>query len=116
MKKEELIWGAIIVGAGAAGLMTAIIAARKGLRVLVLDGKEKIGAKILMSGGTRCNITNQNVSEKDFETETPLALRNILKSFSSERALQFFKDIGVDIVLEDGGKFFPSTHSGRTVL
>jgi predicted flavoprotein YhiN len=48
-----------VVGAGAAGLMTAIQAAGLGLSVLLLDGREKIGAKILMSGGTRCNVTNR---------------------------------------------------------
>lgn len=106
----------VIVGAGAAGLMSAVSAKRLGLDVLLLDSKEKIGAKILMSGGTRCNITNENVLESDFETEQKRILRGILQSFSSEQALSFFEDIGVECVLESGGKYFPATHSGRTVL
>ncbi len=112
----EKIWDTVVVGAGAAGLMTAIQCRRGGLEVLLLDTKPKIGAKILMSGGTRCNITNAKVLPADFETETPLTLRNILKTFPADKARQFFEEIGLELVLEEGGKYFPSTHSGRTVL
>jgi len=105
----------IIVGAGAAGLMTAITAAEGGLRVLLLEGQKKVGAKILMSGGTRCNVTNKGVSEKDFNSEQIIDVRNILRSFSNADTVEFFKDLGVDLVLEPTGKYFPSTHSGKTI-
>ncbi len=116
MEEKHKIWNVIVIGAGAAGLMTAIQAKRLGLSTLLLDGKEKIGAKILISGGTRCNLTNQSVTENDYETEGRPVLRSVLKAYSSEEATQFFKELGVDVVLEPGGKFFPSTHSGRAVL
>src|SRR5712672_366939 len=51
-------WDAVIIGAGAAGLMAAIHAAERGRRVLLLEKGRKPGVKILMSGGTRCNITH----------------------------------------------------------
>ncbi len=114
--KPSEVWDAAVIGAGAAGLMTALIAARGGSRVLLLDSKEKIGAKILMSGGTRCNITNVVITEKDFESDQRRTLWAVLKAFSSEQALEFFKELGVEAVLEPGGKYCPSTHSGRTVL
>jgi len=106
----------IIVGAGAAGLMSAIQAAQGGLRVLLLEGQKKVGAKILMSGGTRCNVTNKAVSEKDFNSEKILTVRNILRSFSNSDTIAFFEDLGVELVLEATGKYFPSTNSGKTVL
>ena len=106
----------IIVGAGAAGLMTAIQAAQGGLRVLLLEGQKKVGAKILMSGGTRCNVTNKAVSEKDFNSEQIIYVRNILRSFSNADTIGFFKDLGVELVLEPTGKYFPSTNSGKTIL
>ena len=56
-----------IVGAGAAGLMSAIAAARAdtaGSKILLLDTRQKIGAKILISGGTRCNVTNVKVTQR----------------------------------------------------
>lgn len=106
----------IIIGAGAAGLMTAIQAAREGVRVLLLEGQKKVGAKILMSGGTRCNVTNKAVSEKDFNSAQIIYVRNILRSFTNDKTLQFFKDLGVELKLEPTGKYFPSTDSGKTVL
>ncbi len=110
------VWDVAVVGAGAAGLMAAIAARAEGARVLLLDAKEKVGAKILMSGGTRCNVTNKTVTERDFEAGKKFVLKSVLKSFSSEKALEFFRSIGVECVLEPGGKYFPVTHSSRTVL
>ena len=111
-----MLYDVIIVGAGAAGLMTAIQAAEGGLSVLVLEGQKKIGAKILMSGGTRCNVTNRAVSEKDFNSGHIIYVRNILRSFGNTDTIDFFKGLGVELILEDTGKYFPSTHSGKTVL
>jgi predicted Rossmann fold flavoprotein len=111
-----MIYDVIIVGAGAAGLMTAIQAAQGGLQVLLLEGQKKVGAKILMSGGTRCNVTNKAVSEKDFSSEQIIYVRNILRSFSNTDTIKFFKDLGVELVLEPTGKYFPVTNSGKTVL
>ncbi|MBI3313484.1 MAG: NAD(P)/FAD-dependent oxidoreductase [Candidatus Omnitrophica bacterium] len=110
------LWDVAIAGAGAAGLMAAIQCRRAGLKVLLLDSKEKIGAKILMSGGTRCNVTNRRVTENDFETENSRVLRHILNAFPADKAVEFFENLGVKLVLEEGGKYFPSTHSGRTIL
>lgn len=110
------IYDVAVVGAGAAGLMSAITCARGGLNVLLLDGREKIGAKILMSGGTRCNVTNEVIEESDYESESIKVARNILRGFSSRETIDFFKGLGIDFVLEPGGKYFPTTHSGKTVL
>src|SRR5271170_2994718 len=111
-----MTYDVIIVGAGAAGLMTAIQAAQGGLSVLLLEGQKKVGAKILMSGGTRCNVTNKLVSEKDFNSGKIIYVRNILRSFSNTDAIKFFNDLGVELLLEPTGKYFPLTNSGKTVL
>jgi len=111
------IYDVAIVGAGAAGLASAIAACRSGAnRVLLLDGREVIGAKILMSGGTRCNVTHVKVLPKDFFSESPRAVRNILSGFTPEKTLSFFKELGVNLILEETGKYFPDTHSAKTVL
>ena len=111
-----MIYDVIVIGAGAAGLMTAIQAAEGGLKVLVLEGQKKVGAKILMSGGTRCNVTNKAISEKDFNSTKVIYVRNILRSFTNTDAIEFFKDLGVELILEETGKYFPVTNSGKTVL
>jgi predicted Rossmann fold flavoprotein len=110
------VYDVCVVGAGAAGLMSAIMASRNGLNVLLLDSQKKIGAKILMSGGTRCNVTNDVVELSDYNSETPHIVRNILKSFTPPKTIKFFNELGVKFVLEPGGKYFPTTHSGKTIL
>lgn len=111
-----MLYDVIIVGAGAAGLMTAIQAAQGPLRVLLLEGQAKVGSKILMSGGTRCNVTNKTITEKDFNSEHIIYVRNVLRSFSNADTIRFFKGLGVEMVLEPTGKYFPSTNSGKTIL
>jgi len=107
-----------VVGAGAAGLIAAISAARAkpGAKILLLDSRAKIGAKILISGGTRCNVTNRQVIPSDYQGAPPHAVRHVLEAFSPEKTRRFFSEIGVELVLEPTGKYFPTTHSGRTVL
>jgi len=88
----------------------------KPAQIVLLDTREKIGAKILMSGGTRCNVTNREVKPSDFGGGSSHFIRHILKAFSPEATIEFFKKIGVELVLEPSGKFFPKTNSAQTVL
>ncbi|HZI81740.1 MAG TPA: aminoacetone oxidase family FAD-binding enzyme [Vicinamibacterales bacterium] len=108
----------VIVGAGAAGLATAIFAARArpGLDVLVLDGARTIGAKILVSGGSRCNVTNRVVTERDFWGGSPRLVTRVLRAFPADRAARFFEELGVALHEEEDGKLFPDSNSSRTVL
>lgn len=82
----------VIVGGGAAGLAAGIFAAeaareRGPVRIMVLDGARKIGAKILISGGGRCNVTHEHVTHKDFNG-SPHIVRNILAAFGVEATRQ----------------------------
>ena len=107
-----------IVGAGAAGLATAIFARRfNRLRsVVLLDGARAPGAKILVSGGSRCNVTNTTVSERDFWGGRPSVIRRVLRAFSVDETIAFFREIGVSLHEEAGGKLFPDTNRARDVL
>src|SRR5688572_19634406 len=108
----------VVVGAGAAGLAAAIFAARAAphLRVRCLDGARHIGAKILVSGGSRCNVTNREVTERDFWGGSSRVVRNVLRAFPAERAAAFFEELGVRLHEEEDGKLFPDTNKSRTVL
>lgn len=107
-----------VVGAGAAGLIAAITAATQPTKpsVVLYDSRVKIGAKILISGGTRCNVTNRSVSVSDYHGGSRHFIRHVLEAYTPEQTIEFFKELGVELVLEPTGKYFPTTHSGRTVL
>ncbi len=107
-----------IVGAGAAGLMAAIQAARRapGVRILVLDGARALGAKILVAGGGRCNVTHFEVSAGDFSGASRNAIAKVLRELPVPATIQFFREIGVELKREPTGKLFPVTDKARTVL
>ncbi len=108
----------IVVGGGAAGLATAIFAARRRRerRILVLDGARKLGAKILVSGGGRCNVTNAVVTEADFNGGSSRFVRRVLRAFRVEQTIAFFEELGVTLHEEEYGKLFPNSNRARTVL
>jgi predicted Rossmann fold flavoprotein len=110
--------GVAIVGGGAAGLATAIFAGRANARLapLVLEGAERPGAKILVSGGSRCNVTNVRVTEHDFWGGRAAIVRRVLRAFPADRAIAFFRDLGVPLHEEADGKLFPDSNRSRDVL
>src|SRR6185312_1972363 len=92
----------VIVGGGAAGLASAIFAAEAapaGHRIVVLDGAHKLGAKILVSGGGRCNVTHHEVSPADFNGSRNV-VRNILAAFDAAAAVRWFESLGVELKRE----------------
>ena len=97
-----------IVGAGAAGLMAAIFAARAGARVIALDGAKRIGAKILIAGGGRCNVTHDVVRPDDFIGNRNI-IAKVLRSFDVHQTIEFFHEAGVVLKREETGKLFPVT-------
>jgi predicted Rossmann fold flavoprotein len=108
----------VIVGAGAAGLAAAIFLKRASpaAQVTLVDGAKKPGAKILVSGGGRCNVTNRLVTEHDFWGARRTIVRQVLRAFSAEDTVEFFGDLGVALHEEAGGKLFPDSNRARDVL
>lgn len=107
-----------IIGAGAAGLATAIFAARAepSARIAVLDGAAKPGAKILVSGGGRCNVTNTAVADSDFWGGKRTIVRRVLRALPAAETVAFFLELGVPLHEEAGGKLFPDSNQARAVL
>jgi predicted Rossmann fold flavoprotein len=108
----------IVVGAGAAGILAAIFAARRGARVLLLETRPVPGAKIRVSGGGRANVLPSRVALDDFHTSgSRAALRNILFSWPLEEVRSFFEeDLGVRLKTEATGKVFPVSDDAREVV
>ncbi len=107
-----------IIGAGAAGLMAAIWAGRTQprRRIMVFDGVNKLGAKILVAGGGRCNVTHDEVTVDAYAGSSRNAIRKVLQRFDVPETIAFFREIGVELKREETGKLFPVTDSARTVL
>jgi predicted Rossmann fold flavoprotein len=81
-KNQMQQWDVIVIGAGAAGLFAAIEAGKRGRRVLVLDNGKKIGRKILMSGGGRCNFTNIYASHQNYLSQNPHFCKSALSRYT----------------------------------
>ena len=107
-----------VVGAGAAGLAAAIFTRRErpSLDIVLLDGASRPGAKILVSGGSRCNVTNTVVTEADFWGGKRTVIRRVLQGFPADRTVTFFRELGVPLHEEAGGKLFPDSNRARDVL
>ncbi|QDU34092.1 adenylylsulfate reductase subunit alpha [Poriferisphaera corsica] len=108
----------LIIGAGAAGLFAAIHTARinPNLNILILDSAKQVGTKILVSGGSRCNVTHHKVSPKDYAGASKNQINKILKSYTIKQTINFFEQIGISLKQEPTGKMFPTTDSARDVL
>src|SRR4051812_16902592 len=115
---ESSLWDAVVVGAGAAGLIAAIHAAERGRRVLLLEKGKKPGVKILMSGGTRCNITHDCDARGIVAAFGPNGkfLHSALAAFGPRDAVAFFNGGGVATKVEETGKVFPVSDRALDVL
>jgi predicted Rossmann fold flavoprotein len=106
-----------VIGAGAAGLTAAIFAKRTApdARVVAFDGAPRIGAKILISGGGRCNVTHDVVRPDDFNGNRN-AIAKVLRTFTVDQTIEWFASMGVVLKREETGKMFPVTDRARTVV
>jgi predicted flavoprotein YhiN len=84
--------------------------------VTLLNAHPKVGLKILMSGGTRCNVTHREVSEGDFHGGSRAFVARVLRAFPVPKTLEWFESLGVGLKLEPTGKVFPVTDDAQTVL
>src|SRR6266849_6390874 len=114
----EAFWDVVVIGAGAAGLLAAIRAAESGRRTLLLEKNRKPGVKILMSGGTRCNITHATDNRGIVSAYGPPGkfLHSALAAFSVQDTIDFFEAEGVATKIEETGKVFPVSNKATDVL
>ncbi|ENC6730610.1 NAD(P)/FAD-dependent oxidoreductase [Vibrio navarrensis] len=96
----------VIIGAGAAGLMCAAEAGRRGRRVLVVDHAKKPGRKILISGGGRCNFTNNDVSAKNYLCRNPHFVKSALSQYSNWDFISMIYKYGIEFEERDHGQLF----------
>src|SRR5256885_9057633 len=115
---SEAVWDVVVIGAGAAGLLAAIRAAERGRRTLLLEKNRKPGVKILMSGGTRCNLTHATDNRGIVDAFGPPGrfLHSALAAFGVDDTVAFFEGEGVATKVEETGKVFPVSNRATDVL
>jgi predicted Rossmann fold flavoprotein len=104
-----------VIGGGAAGLVAAISAARRGGSVVICERMPRLGKKILVTGGGRCNLTNDELGPEAFTSGSPGLVAAVFGRFGKEDIRRFFKDLGLETYSE-GGRVFPATNQASSVL
>ena len=98
----------LVIGGGAAGLMAAIQAAEGGSAVVLLEGSQELGRKILISGNGRCNLLNVDGDDPShYHGSQPRFVRPSLAVFPVQEALRFFTELGIETKQEKRGRLFP---------
>ena len=107
---------AIIIGGGACGLMCAVQAGYLGKRTLVLEKNEKVGAKILISGGGRCNYTNLYATSSNFISENEHFSKSAFSRWTVDDTVNFFETYGIEGQEKTLGQLFPVSNNARDVV
>lgn len=107
----------IVIGAGPAGIMAAIHASKKH-NVTILDGNDRIGKKLFITGKGRCNVTNsKDISEFfDYIPGNPHFLYSALYSYTNEDTMNFFENVGIKLKVERGGRVFPMSDKSSDII
>lgn len=114
-----MIYDVAVIGGGASGLMAAGRAGEQGAKTVILEKNGSVGIKLLMTGGARCNLTNNISDPKILATNFGSAGRFLISAFSRfgpKEAIAFFNSRGVATKIENDNRVFPESDSGREVL
>lgn len=109
----------IVIGGGAAGMIAAWRAASLGAKVILIEKNPKLGIKILISGGGKCNITNGNDIRqmlKQFQTNESRFLKYSFHTFTNTQLLDLLHNEGVETYTRENGKVFPKSHDAVDVV
>ncbi len=107
---------AVIIGGGACGLMCAVQAGYLGKRTLILEKTEKVGAKILISGGGRCNYANLFASESNFISGNPHFCKSAFSQFTVDDTISFFEANGILGNEKTLGQLFPVSNNAKDIV
>ncbi len=107
---------AIIIGGGACGLMCAVQAGYRGLKTLILECNKLPGAKILISGGGRCNYTNLYTEAQNFVSANPHFSKSALSQFTVQDTISFFETYGISGAEKTLGQLFPTTNKAKDIV
>ena len=105
-----------IIGAGASGLVAAIVAARAGVRVKIFEKNSKIGKKILATGNGRCNLSNSSIKTSNYHGLNPRFVNTAIDRFNPQICKKFFNEIGIEITEGQNGRLYPQSLQSSSVV
>ena len=105
-----------VIGGGASGLMAAITAKKSGKEVVILERKDRILKKVLITGNGRCNITNVNANISNYFGKNIFSVENILNRFTPQDTMDFFNELGIVCNEENRGKVYPLSGQASSVV
>lgn len=105
-----------VVGAGAAGLVAASSAARRGAKVVLLERLPRAGKKLLATGGGRCNILNDGLAAESFSSTDPAVVASVLGRFGAREIRSYFEGLGLRLHADQDGRVYPATNQAASVL
>lgn len=105
-----------VIGGGASGLMAAITAKKLGKEVIILERKDRILKKVLITGNGRCNITNVNANISNYFGKNISSVENILNRFTPQDTMDFFNELGIVCNEENRGKVYPLSGQASSVV
>lgn len=106
----------VVVGGGPSGIAAAISAKDNGKDVIILEGKDRIGKKLLMTGNGRCNLTNKYVSKEKYHSSSRELLESVLDTFGFYEIRDFYSYLGIPVKELEGGKIYPFSLQASSVL
>lgn len=114
----KINYDVIVIGGGPSGLMATIAAAQTGARVLLLDKGDKLGRKLAISGGGRCNVTNAKELDELIKMipGNGRFLYGALTRFGNQEIITYFEGLGIKLKEEDNGRMFPVSDKAKTVV
>ncbi|PWK77412.1 hypothetical protein LX99_03225 [Mucilaginibacter oryzae] len=113
---KQTDFDAIIIGGGACGLMCAVQAGFLGKRVLILEKNDRVGAKILISGGGRCNYTNLYATDQQFISQNPHFCKSAFSQWTVDDTISFFETYGISGKEKTLGQLFPVSDKAKDVV
>ena len=105
-----------VIGGGASGMMAAITARKSGKEVIILERKDRILKKVLITGNGRCNITNVNANISNYFGKNISSVENILNRFTPQDTMDFFNELGIVCNEENRGKVYPLSGQASSVV
>lgn len=115
---KKLKYDVVVIGGGAAGMLAAAVAARRGLRVLLLEKNDRLGVKLHITGKGRCNLTNDCTVREALENIPTggLFLNSAFSGFTPKDTIEFFEKLGVPLKTERGNRVFPVSNMAGDVV